>query len=113
MQYVWSFAQIDAPGSAAEGRRVHMQMQLLRALFYLQLHECSNHSSRVSLLRQTVVLDILILSLQFLNWLREIELCVISLHYVHQLNQRSNHNLILFPNCVSQPLFVRRKVIKT
>ena len=61
MQYVWSSThQIDASGSAAEGCKVHMQMQLPRALFYLQLHEFSNHSSRVSLLRQTVVLDILI-----------------------------------------------------
>lgn len=50
-------------GALAEGRGVHMQMQLFRALFYLQLHECSNHSSRVNLLRQTVVSGILILVL--------------------------------------------------
>lgn len=31
---------------------VHMQMQLLRALFHPQLHGCSNHPSRVS--RRTV-----------------------------------------------------------
>jgi len=36
MQYVWLSAQIDASGNAAEGRRFHMQMQLLCSLFYLQ-----------------------------------------------------------------------------
>lgn len=36
MQYVWLSAQIDASGNAAEDRRIHMQMQLLCSLFYLQ-----------------------------------------------------------------------------
>lgn len=49
MQYVWLSAQIDASGNAAEGRRIHMQMQLLCSRFYLQLYECSHRSSRISL----------------------------------------------------------------
>lgn len=91
MQYVWLSAQIDASGNA-EGRRIHMQMQLLCSLFYLQNFMSARIVRLVSacILEYATVTYICILGTLILHFYIE------SATYI-KFDVRSNQNLILLP----------------